>query len=562
MRRTTLAFLTSLAFLFFSNVWGAPLEFYATVTAKTSPDSVNTILEVQVTPTVILQVAVTTVTELKDADGNPITIDEVNEGATVEVEAVHTPTGFLALEIQLQDIGEGFTIKGYLDEVDEAGGSIQVQGLSILTDEGTLLRDEDRNPITLEDLAVRLGEAGSLGLLVKVDGTYVDSGLLATRVRIEAGDRFARISLEGIIADVLPGDQLLLDLGGGTQATINILPSTQMVGDPVAGLFVRVIGQLAPDLTIDALRIRVVGLFELSPDEIEMDFAQTRDVTVLLRQPLEVDITLQISSADPSIASVSAESLTIPAGESSGVFQVTSGSSDGRTVITVAAGDAFGGYSRPLRVEVGEGGGSSHSPELQWTPSVVRAAPQGHVSVRLMLKYDPAEEDIPVHIELVDASSDLLLEFQADPQIAQGERSVGVELLFGAQTGSGKLVAHLPDEMGGGTAELDIDLRSNSQAPLHLSWSDRKIDVAPETDFQVTLQLSRVAEEEILILITPVSGDRQILGSMEREVTVAPGAQTVDVSFGSSDVTGRVKLRAALPRELGGAHADLDITVE
>ena len=562
MRRTTLAFLTSLAFLFFSNVWGAPLEFYATVTAKTSPDSVNTILEVQVTPTVILQVAVTTVTELKDADGNPITIDEVNEGATVEVEAVHTSTGFLALEIQLQDIGEGFTIKGYLDEVDEAGGSIQVQGLSILTDEGTLLRDEDRNPITLEDLAVRLGEAGSLGLLVKVDGTYVDSGLLATRVRIEAGDRFARISLEGIIADVLPGDQLLLDLGGGTQATINILPSTQMVGDPVAGLFVRVIGQLAPDLTIDALRIRVVGLFELSPDEIEMDFAQTRDVTVLLRQPLEVDITLQISSADPSIASVSAESLTIPAGESSGVFQVTSGSSDGRTVITVAAGDAFGGYSRPLRVEVGEGGGSSHSPELQWTPSVVRAAPQGHVSVRLMLKYDPAEEDIPVHIELVDASSDLLLEFQADPQIAQGERSVGVELLFGAQTGSGKLVAHLPDEMGGGTAELDIDLRSNSQAPLHLSWSDRKIDVAPETDFQVTLQLSRVAEEEILILITPVSGDRQILGSMEREVTVAPGAQTVDVSFGSSDVTGRVKLRAALPRELGGAHADLDITVE
>jgi hypothetical protein len=49
---------------------------------------------------------------------------------------------------------------------------------------------------------------------------------------------------------------------------------------------------------------------------------------------------------------------------------------------------------------------------------------------------------------------------------------------------------------------------------------------------------------------------------MESEVTVPAGKQTVDVPLQSSEKTGRVKLRAALPRELGGAHADLSITVK
>ncbi len=548
-------------FLLLLNGWGAPLEFYATVTGKSMADSVTT-LTVQVTPSLSLDVTVTSVTEFKDADGNPITVDDVGVGATVEIEAVYTPGGFLGLEIQLQEIGEDFSVKGYLDEVNAAESTLQVQGLTILTDTGTQFRDEDRESITLDDLATRLGEAGSSGLLVRVVGVYTDSGLLATRVKILESVRFARISLEGVISEFVSENQFILDIGGGTQATVNILPDTVLVGDPVAGLSVKVIGQLAPDLTVNALRIRVLGLFELSPDELEMGYEETQDVTVLLRQPLESDLVLQISSADTSVASPSIDSLTIPAGELTGAFQVNSGAGDGRTVITVAAGEAFGGYSRRLKVEVGEGAPGGQSTEIQWTPPVVRAAPQGHVSVRLMLKYGQAQEDIPVGLELVDASEDLMMQYPSEVTILQGEKSVGIELLFGAQAGSGKLVAHLPEEMGGGTAELDIDLRSNSQAPMHLSWSDKKVDVAPETDFTVTLRLSRVAEGEILILITPVSGDREVLSSMEAEVTVPAGAQTVDVPFTSSDQTGRLKLRAALPRELGGAHTDLNISVK
>ena len=38
------------------NSWGAPLEFYATVTEKNPVDSLNTILRLEVTPDVILDV--------------------------------------------------------------------------------------------------------------------------------------------------------------------------------------------------------------------------------------------------------------------------------------------------------------------------------------------------------------------------------------------------------------------------------------------------------------------------------------------------------------------------
>ena len=115
--------------------------------------------------------------------------------------------------------------------------------------------------------------------------------------------------------------------------------------------------------------------------------------------------------------------------------------------------------------------------------------------------------------------------------------------------------------MGSGTAELDIDLRSSSQAPLKVDWSSKKVDVDPETDFTVSLRLSRTAEADVPIIITPVSGDRTVLSEMEAQALIPAGSQTVEVAFRSSGQTGRVKLRAALPRELGGGHADLDISV-
>jgi hypothetical protein len=561
--KRTLLLLSFLFTLFTVPSWAAPLEFYAKVSAK--PDeALNTKLTVAVTPSVEIDVAVTTRTDIKDTDGNPIGIDQVNVGALVEIEAVHTSGGFLALEVQLQNESDGFEIKGILELVETAAlPSIQVQGFQILVGADTRIRDENRQAITMEELAQRLAEATSTGLLVKVEGTYEGEDLLASHISIVSNERFARISLEGVIADVLPPNQLVMDLGGGTEVLVNILPETEIVGDPVAGLYVKVMGQLAPNLSVNAIRIRVVGLFELSPDELEMAYGETRSVTVLLRQPLEENLVLAITAVDPSVASPSTDSLTIPAGDLSGMFDVIAGGADGKTQISVTAGEAFGGFSRNLKVEVGEGGPAVPKElQLVWTPGVVRAAPQGRVSPRLMLKYGVAPEDIAVGLAIEDPSEDLQLTYPEELTIPQGQKSVEVELLFGSQSGSGKLTATLPDSLGGSSATLDIELHSNAQSAMKINWSQKQVKAAASADITVALQLSRVAEEPVSVVVTPVAGDSAVLSSFLSPVTIPAGEQTVEVDLHSSDKSGKVKLRAALPLEQGGAHADLEIRVQ
>jgi hypothetical protein len=562
MKRTLFA-LSAVLLLSATSSWAAPLEFYAKVVAKNPVDSLNTTLRVAITPSVEIDVAVTTRTDIKDTEGNPISIDEVEIGALVEIEAAYTPGGFLALEVQLQLESDGFEIKGILQSIQTIPPeSIQVQGFTILVIPETRILDENREPMTLEDLSARLAAAGPAGLLVKVKGLYQEAGLAASHIKILPHDGFAKISLQGIISAVLSEVQFTLDIGGGTEVLVNILPETEIVGDPVAGLYVKVIGQLAPDLSVNALRVRVVGLFELSPDELEMDYGQTRTVTVLLRVPLEDDLVLQIASEDSSLALPSTDSITIPAGDLSGTFDVTAGDADGRTVISVAAGEAFGGYTRRLKVEVGEDATGPRELELMWTPRVIRAAPQGRVSVRLMLKYGVAPEDIPIPLVLEESTGGLQIRFPDEVILPKGEKAVSLEFLFGSQSGSGKLVATLPDTLGGDSAELDIDLRSNSQAPLKVSWSEKKIEFARSTAITVDLRLSRIAEKEIAVVITPVAGDAGVLSSFLSPVTIPAGEQVVHLTFQSSEKSGKVRLRAALPRELGGAHADLDLRVD
>ena len=562
--KSTLFALFAVILLSAASSWAAPLEFYAKVVGKDPVDSLTTTLTVAITPSVEIDVAVTTRTDIRDSEGNPISIDEVEIGALVEIEATYTPEGFLALEVQLQVESDGFEIKGILQSIEATPPeSIQVQGFTILVDPETRISDENREPMTLGDLSARLAAAGPAGLLVKVKGLYQEEGLVASHIKILPHQGFAKISLQGIISAVHSENEFVLDIGGGTAVIVNILPETEIVGDPVAGFYVKVIGQLAPNLSVNALRVRVVGLFELSPDKLEMEYGQIRTVTVLLRLPLEEDLVLQIASEDPSLASPSSDSITIPAGELSETFDVISGNTKGKTVISVAAGEAFGTYTRRLKVEVGEGITEPKELDLVWTPGVVRAAPLGRVTVRLMLKHGVAPEDIPVALVLEDATSDLLIQwFPEDPVIPQGEKAVSVELIFGGQSGSGRLVATLPDTLGGDSADLDIDLRSNSQAPLKVNWSKKKIEVAPSTEISVDLRLSRVTEEEIAVVITPVAGDAGVIGSFLSPVTIPAGGQVLHLTFQSSEKTGKVRLRAALPRALGGAHADLDLRVD
>ncbi len=564
MKRVFPSLASSLVLLLLSSgaLTAAPLEFFATVKEKVPVDATSTDVVVELTPTFSLSVRVTPLTEIKDRDGLPITLDEINPGDLVAVEAIHTEAGLLALELQKQDAGTGFEIKGPLDSVDVAGGSIELLGLTVLVDDSTKLRDHLRQPLTLQGLADLL--ASSVGpLWVKVEATVVDGDILAQSIHVLGSVvKFARISLEGVIVEFPSPDQFLMDLGGGIQVLVTLTPDTEVTGDLAVGVFVKVKGLISPNLGVTALTVKVIGLWEVVPRRLGMDLNDSRQVSILLRRPFETDLEFTVVSLDPGLVSVDPAAVTIPAGALNATFLVNSGGTAGETQVEVTAPSELGGGTQRVLVKVGDDDHEPKEPELEWAPRVVRAAPNGALVVRVMLKHGPTPVDLPVALTLEDASPDLVLSFPPEVVIPAGAVNAPVELLFGSRTGSGKLVAELPEEVGGDTAELDIDLRPAVQTRLRLEWRPASLRLPAGTSGAAVLRLSAPAPVDLEVAIN-LAEHHQNAGLVGFPATVQfpAGSTEAAVTFQAGSQAGRAQFIASLPPAWGGDSARLEVRV-
>lgn len=564
MKRFFPSFLSALTLSLFAGGWlaAAPLEFFATVKEKIPVDATSTDLVVELTPTFSLSVRVTPLTEIKDRDGLPVSLDEIQPGDLVAVEAIHTEAGLLALEVQKQDAGTGFEIKGPLASVDVAGSSISLLGLTILVDDSTKIRDHLRQPLTLQELADLL--ASSVGpLWVKVEATVVNGDIVARSIHVQGSVvRFARISLEGTIVEFPAADQFLMDLGGGIQVLVTLTPDTEVVGELAVGVFVKVKGLISPNLGVTALTVKVIGLWEVVPRRLGLEFDESRPVNILLRRPFETDLVFSVVSADPGLVSVDPAEVTIPAGALSASFQVQSGNVAGETWVEVGAPAELGGGTQRVLVKVEDDEPGLKEPELEWAPRVVRAAPNGTLVVRVMLKHGPTPVDLPVALSLKDASPDLVLTFPPEVVIPAGSVNAPVELHFGSRTGSGKLVAALPEEVGGDTAELDIDLRPPVQARLRLDWRPESLRIPAGTTGVAVLQLSAPAPVDLEVAIHPDEHNQTMgLVGFPAAVQFPAGTTQVPVEFQAGSQAGRAKFVASLPPDWGGDSARLEVRV-
>jgi hypothetical protein len=571
MRRTTTLLFSLLVLVWFAPpAAAAPFEFYATVTAKEPIDPASVNLQVEITPGFGLTVKVTTLTEIKDRNGWPVTIDDIAVDDLIAVEAMHTEGGLLALEIRVQGGGHTFEIRGFLQGVDPTASRIVVQGIPITVQNSTEIKDEANLPLTLAELADRLEEDGTLW--VKVEGFAQNGTLVAAEIKIQPSRHFARISLEGIIDRFNNnGGEFFLDIGGGIEVLVKLTDETVIRGELAAGVYVKVKGYIDEDLAVVAVSVSVVGLFELSPNQLRMGFGETREVTVVLRQPLSSELTLTVESPDPEIALASLLSVSIDGGDLSAVFEVTAGAAAGRTEIVVTAPAEFGSVARRVKVTVGDPsafGGPPHPLGLEWAPRVVRAAPQGWVDVNLRLQFGAAPEDLEIPLELVDFSEDLHLDHPDTVVIPQGERFVRLRLLFHSRTGSGLLRAMLNESNDEVTADLDIDLRppvtpgtpgSPAQPSLGIVWTPPRVEVRAGSEFTATLRLTPRAPEVLDVHISV--SETLVTGLFPSVVSVAAGQQEVRVGFVAPDAAGRIRYRAALSREFGGGHADLEVVV-
>ena len=541
----------------------APFEFFATVTGNTG-DS----LELEITPAVTINVLVTGLTEIKDNDGMPIPIADIpgDSKATVAVEAFHTGSEFVALEVQLQSSLSEFELRGKVLEADikDGEGTIILNGLLVQVQEGvTEIKDENGTHLSLSDLKQKAADEGSVWL--KIEGFVSEDDLVASEVKIPSMMQHAKINLQGIVGPI-EEDSFPLDLGGGTTTVVNILPDgeTEIVGGELAsGLFVLVKGYIADDLSINALRIRIKDLIEVHPDELELDFAQTGKVTVVLRQALGDDLFLALSSHDESIATVDPK-LTIPAGVWMGTFDVDAQNLEGKTTVDVVLSEAYGSLAKTVKVEVGDpedGEGGDKPLELEWNPRVVRAAPQEVRQVRLRLKHGVAPENIPVLLDWRHQSGDLKVE--VDPwevEIFEGEKSAVVQLVFESEAGTGILRAQLPENLGGDIADLDIRLAPPEPPKIKIQWSQKKMEISSGQNIVLHLLIDQPAPEGLKAFIT-LQGGGGSLASFESIVTFEAGETQAEVNMTAGD-PGKVRVRAGLPWEFGGMHADLEIRIE
>ncbi|HSR50266.1 MAG TPA: DUF5666 domain-containing protein [Acidobacteriota bacterium] len=524
------------------------VEFIAEVQSVT-PDGGNTVLSMALTPSVNIDVLVTAATEIKDENDDPLTPDQLTAGMVLKIEGLFVDGGILANEIEVTDDQNEFEVRGFLQGVTPDGpesGRIMVAGFDILVPAEAEIKSSGGEVLTFADLMV--------DQFVQVEGTAKMDDLVADEVKVRDEDdlgKFAKIRLEGVVSEIIDEGQFLVELAGEAAALVKIDEDTRIIGGEIAlGASVKVFGTLTEDLCVLAERVLVKKAVELAPDELRLELQESGQVCVVLRNPRDTDTVFEIASQDPSLAAVSTNMLTIPAGMLTGCFDVMALDQEGETKVDVVTS----GFEGMVEVEIGEQEGEGPQ-DVRWDPRVVRAAPDLIRDVRLRLAV-PAEEETTAMLFISEGDTDLI-NFPSEVIFPAGSRTQTVRLEFLSTQVTAVLTAELPD---GETADLDIDLRPPEMEKLQLQWSPDSVEAGPGEEVTVEIFIDRPAPFDVEVTLSEVG--RPLLASVPGSVMILEGEQTVEVIFMTGDDTGKTKLRAALPIQVGGRHQDLEVEVD
>lgn len=550
--------------------WAAPIEFSAEVVTWDPSAGLPSTLTLQISGQYEVEVKVTGFTEIKNEQGFPAGPDAFAVGDQVEIEAVLTEDGWVALEVQLKDEGSEFELRGPVESLVDT--TLIVNGFEIEIVDTTKILDQFGKALTLDEL-LALVSAPDANVMVKVDALISAGQIEAKSVKILS--KLVSISMSGIVIDF---DEKLMnvDFGGGITLPVIVLPETEVKGTVTPGALVQVKGYINAQLYVEALRIRVKRLFELVPDEVSLAIDEEREVLIVLEQELDFDLNLDLNPSDPAIASVLTPvslALTIPAGETSATFWVK-GNTSGKSGISVTqAGSTAEG--RTLKVTVGddeegeEEGEEEEEPkdlEIKWTPGVIHAANAGSVEIRLMLKHGPAPEALDANLELVKWSGDPSeVSFPSTVAFPAGSQEALVTIQFQVQKGKGAIRASLPEEVGGSSDLLEIEFVGNDPEPkgeLNLEWTPDELEIETGGTATATLKLSAPAPALLSVEVKIRSGKESTAEGSPATVIFNEGDTEASFEVKAGNKTGKMTFRAQLPTEYGSRHDDLKVEVK
>lgn len=331
--------------------------------------------------------------------------------------------------------------------------------IDLLLDEASEIEDEEGGVLTPEELA-----SLPAGTVVKIAAVFMEAGLYVRELEVVKDDN--EFEFQGSLESVGCEPGLIVLLG----FEISLAPDTEIrsadgdllaCGDLVPEQYIKVKG-IVTDTALIATKIKV-GI--PGKEHLLMEFDAV--VLEMTETMTETEWLVAIGGNNPE---ASVPVLVVLDGNTEIEGEVVVGT---EVEITGVLTPELAVLAKLIKVEGPKGSKNGKDGkgdddeadedeadeavelEVKWSPDVIRAAPKGTRTVRLMLKHGIAEEDLEVSLA-ADLSPDLLIEFDSPVTIPQGERDVEVEITFLSQSGSGTLTATLPE---GASDELDIDLR-------------------------------------------------------------------------------------------------------
>jgi hypothetical protein len=499
-----------------------------------------------------LRVIVNSNAELSDQAGDSIEMSGLAAGDVVKVKGKFSASGILASEIQLQaKTNDDFQLRGRITNVQSSGANtlVSLLGITIVVNSDTKITTDEGASAPVTDL--------KNGMLVQVAGTISGSTWTATTIKILSEQkkknqvRFAG-TVQAVTSTMI---QVEVDGVSGGLTTVLLNSNTRIVGDLAKGVLVEVKGTLNSDLSVTATEVRVLPALEIKPDERKLKIGETGSFTVKLRETASADVNVALSLSDASVLALSTASITILKGNKTADFSAN-GLKVGSSVITAAAL----GQKATAKVTVGEVSENENEQpagdvRVAFAPEKIKMSLNDTREVVLLIK-PPQKSAVTVQFSVKPE----LVTVLASRDFSNGAAALKVTIQSGSKEGTASVVATLPSALGGGKAELLVEVTAKKEG---------NEEENPEIDFRPDEVGLGVGETRGVKLLSSTSFDKDVPIIISSGGTIVQAPSSVVLSAGNKSVSvsvlgkaeGKVTLIAALPSSLGGDTAKLEVEV-
>ncbi len=502
-----------------------------------------------------LRVVVNDTTEILSSDLKPIVMADLKEDDRVTITGKYSASGVLASKIILTGSESAdFNLRGTINKVETTAGvtKLTLLGIQVIVNTDTQITD---------DTATLTPSSLTTGLKVEIEGSVGTDGWVAKTITILSADhRNEQVRFEGKILS-LTNDSLKVEAAGLPENVTTVLldAKTRILGELSVGAAVYVKGTLNSDLSVSAREIRVLQAFEVKPDSKKLKVGESATFIVKLRESADADVVFTLKSGDETIAKLNVSSLTIPKGSTTAEFVVTGGPNTGSTEITVEAL----GQTATVRIKVGlvseeENEKKAGQTSIVFAPEQIKLGLNETRDVVLLIR-PPQKSAVAVVLTIPGG----IVKATLGSLLGLGAAAYKVTVQSTDKTGSDSVVAALPEELGGGTAELLVVVSATPDTPKKskatIDFSTRLVKLAIDESLDVTLFSSLSYDKDVTIALAVTKGTGVI--QTAQSITLAAGTKSVKISV-KGIAAGNAILTAAMPAEQGGDTADLNVQVK